>query len=243
MGSMVSVCEHRGVHRTIGHPTDADVILEACLDCRVIRAYNVHEQVVKTTNAGYRFKRLCIGPDDSILAADTDGTIFKLTWRDQSKDFHCRSLLETKHWSIWAMSYGKELGVLAIITHRPIGIEGIMLNDGLPLWRISGEIQDQSIRPSGVCWDNEGRVCITDISRVLIVNGKTGEVSQIMSEPFFSSKGTEQKSKGKQQGFRDTFQPILDICFSPLESELVMLYGNVATGLTISCFHTSDESS
>ena len=156
MGSMVSVCEHRGVHRTIGHPTDADVILEACLDCRVIRAYNVHEQVVKTTNAGYRFKRLCIGPDDSILAADTDGTIFKLTWRDQSKDFHCRSLQETKHWSIWAMSYGKELGVLAIITHRPIGIEGVMLNDGLPLWRISGEIQDQRIRPSGVCWDNEG---------------------------------------------------------------------------------------
>ena len=62
-----------------------------------------------------------------------------------------------------------------------------------------------------------------------------------MSEPFFSSKRTEQKLNGKQR-IRDTFQPILDICFSPLESELVMLHGNVATGLTISCFHKDDGS-
>ena len=243
IGSILSICEHREPHRTIEHPTNADVILEACVDCHVVRAYNVHGQVVTTIHTGNPFKRVCIGPDDSVLAADTEGTIFKLIWRDQSQDLSCRSLLETKHWSIWAMSYDKKLGVLAIITHRPIGIEGVMLNDGLPLWRISGEIQDQRIRPSGVCWDNEGRVYITDISRVLVVNGKTGEVSQIMSEPFLSSKGTEQKSKGKQQCIRDTFQPILDICFSPLESELVMLHGNVATGLTISCFLTGDGSS
>ena len=242
----MSACKHRYSHRIIEHPVDPHVILEACMDCKVIRAYDMYTKKVTTVSEGYPFKLLCLGPDCSLLTVDDVGTISNLMWEERAKYFQVQHLFKTKNRGITAMSYDRKLDIVAIISHFPNYIQGVMLRDGLPLWRISGQIQGQCILPSGLCWDTNGRIYVADTTRVLVVDGQTGKVLQILLETSNAGTKTDQKSKETDDRDEETFQPIFDVCFSPLspvhtESELVMLHGNIPTDLTISCFKTQDN--
>ena len=237
----MSACKHRYSHRMVEHPREPNVILEACMDCQVIRAYDIFVAEVTTLNEGYSFKLLCLRPDCRRLAADNDGTIFDLMWQEGAKYFEVRHLFETNNRSISAMSYDKKLDILAIISHLPNCIHGIRLRDGSSLWRISGQVLGQYIMSSGLCWDTDGRIYVADTTRVLVVNGQTGEVLQILLETPNDGMNTDPKTKDMDRHGGENFQPISDVCFCPIESELVMLHGNIATDLTISCFKKVDN--
>ena len=217
----MSACKHR-YSSIIEHPMDPNVILEACMDRMVIRAYDMYTKKVTTVNAGHPFRLLCLGPNCNLLTVDdVDGTIFNLMWDERAKYFQVRHLFQTNNEYITAMSYDKKLDILAIISDFPNYIQGVMLRDGLPLWRISPPIQDRGILSSGLCWDTNGRIYVADTTKVLVLNGQTGKVLDRFDE--------------------ETLQPFIDVCFSPLESELVMLHGNKLADLTISCFKTLDN--
>ena len=62
-------------------------------------------------------------------------------------------------------------------------VQAVKLQEGAgqpPVWQLKGEVLGKKINPDGVSSDSEERVYVADRfnSRVLVVNGNTGEVIQ-----------------------------------------------------------------
>ena len=75
-----SMCDH--ITCVNKHPRDADLVLESCSTCELIRGYNFDTSDNFSVLKGSTFAFMFEGPARSLFVVDTLGKLFKLDWDD-----------------------------------------------------------------------------------------------------------------------------------------------------------------
>ena len=132
---------------------------------------------------------MCSGPGEgSLLVWEYwSQAVIQLQWNEATKkldEFRCVEVPAADR-IVYNMCYMPHTD-LVILKHDNRGegvLQAVKLQAGAgqpPVWQLKGEVLGKKINPQGVSCDSEGRVYVGDYgnSRVLVVNGNTGEVIQ-----------------------------------------------------------------
>ena len=176
-----SACNHASPC-IITHPSDPCFVLEGCLDCRVIRNYNIHTGERCVVHKGLRPIRMCHGPSGSILVEDFLSLrmkVLKLTWVKEQELLVDETYKKDELIRKWC--YAERFDMLVIMSHEDNGIKAVKLENGNPIWKLSGVVGGQMFDPDAITSNTEGNVYVSDgaNNRILKINGFTGDVVSV----------------------------------------------------------------
>ena len=173
-------------------------VAEICWACSVIRTYNIERKCLVSTYRKCKPRKVCSGPDGTILVLDNKGQLLQLKWDSEAEKFHQEKTVQTSIKAPWCMTYMMENDTL-IVTHAskkctcrrclykygishlsasPDTIQAVKIRDGSTLWKVSGKVNDKEMFPSGICHDSMTRIYAADSSnkRLIVLNTLTGDV-------------------------------------------------------------------
>ncbi len=169
--------------------TAGKYLADLCSGCDEIRVVDMVKRHVYTaySPSPCSLWAMCSGPGEgSLLVWDYkygSEAVIQLQWNETTKKLDEVRRVNMPGDTVFYMCYMPHTDLLILI--RPYGnmVEAVKLQGGAdqpPVWQLQGEVLGKEINPYGVSSDNEGHLYIADgrNSRVLVVNGFTGEVVQ-----------------------------------------------------------------
>ena len=130
---------------------------------------------------------MCTAGEGPLLIWDNKGkSVIQLKFNEQRKELdEVRPRVQLPGHTVYHMCYMPHADLL-ILSRGERMVEAVKLHRSAgqpPVWQLQGEVLGKKINPQGVSCDSEGRVYVADgkwrsQSRVLLLNGYTGEVIQ-----------------------------------------------------------------
>ena len=205
------------ITEVLGYP---DCVLEACNSCDVIRRYNLADKRFLDVITGIQPRKICQGPNGSILVSDDRNVILQLQWDDFmtrlaiTKQFHADVNI------IKGLSYVKMRDLLVVSTSCPALLKAVSLRNQTPVWKcdpITGGFE-----PRGLCTTPNGKLYIADGSgeRLLVVDSYNGTL------------GSVQQNGEAEAGW------IWDVCWSDAQPHVIVLFGADDHNKKICCYAT-----
>ena len=165
----------------IEHPVNPDFILEACSECEVIRSYDINTAESKTIYAGYKALMLCKGPEGYMFAADRQGELLLLLWREEKEELVVaeKIQIQTDMQYVRRICYIERSKILVITSHH--NIKAINPETGSIRWEFTQDVDDRELDPRGVSYDLDGRVYVADGTNgsIMVLKGETGQLIQV----------------------------------------------------------------
>ena len=185
-----SACNHASPC-IIAHPSDPSFVLEGCLDCRVIRNYNIHTGERCIVHTGWRASRMCHGPAGSILVLShfpgfvilgvqlirnayylyhgenklSNPSHTKLSIlkfdKEQQQLENDNSLELVKFEKLLHMCYYVDRLDMLLVISEDKEIEAIKFGSESPIWKLS-EVGGHVFEPDALTSDSEGNVYVGD---------------------------------------------------------------------------------
>ncbi len=179
------LCECEYTRKYITELIEHKYLAHLCRNCNEIKVVDMVRHGVYTAypGTGCELTAMCSGPGQgSLLVWDNkDKAVIHLQWSESRKKLdEIRRVQVPGEW-VDCMCYVAQAN-MAILSRGDDVVEAVRLQGGgqPPVWQVQGEVLGKEIDPRGVRSDSEGRVYIADgvRNRVLVVNGRTGEVIQ-----------------------------------------------------------------
>ncbi len=184
---------HEYVYKWINEMIAGKYLADLCCRCGEIRVVDMatHHVYRAYSSSNQSLCAMCSGPGEgSLLVWDwRSEAVIQLQWNEATKKFD-----EVRRVQVWGdivyhMCYMPHTDL--VILSRPFGhmVHAVKLLGGAgqpPVWQLHGEVLGKRIDPRGVSCDSQGHLYIADLdnSRVLVVNGSTGEVvQQLLQDP------------------------------------------------------------
>ena len=164
----------------VEHPADPNFILKACWQCRNVRSYDLNTSNNNIILNGYKLEKICKGPAGFLFAIDGKGELVHLKWRAEKEKLEMVDWMHVKVQNVRGMVYMEQSNILVITSRH--NIKAINLVTGSVVWEFTQDVDDKELDPRGVCCDLDGRVYVADGSngRIILFNGETGEVCQVL---------------------------------------------------------------
>ena len=186
-GLCTCVCDNKSISELI----PGQYLAQFCENCNDIKVVDmVTHKVHKAYSGSSEHTKLwgmCSGPvEGSLLVWDRNSkSVIELQWNEGKKQ-----LKEVRRVHVQVQASGGWVLYMCYIPHTDLVIlshydvvQAVKLHGGAgqtPVWQLKGEVLGKEIVPWSVSCDSEGRVYVADKwnSRVLLLNGYTGEVIQ-----------------------------------------------------------------
>ena len=182
-------CEYSVKH--ISELIPGQYLAELCYNCNEIKVVDmVTHEIHKAWSGSSLFEKhvelyaMCSCPvEGSLLVWDNKGqSVIQLQWDEEEKQLKEVRRVHVPGNTVWNMCYMPHTD-LVILSRIRIVVQAVKLHGGAgqpPVWQLQGEVLGECIDPYAVSCDSEGRVYVADWtnSRVLLLNGYTGEVIQ-----------------------------------------------------------------
>ena len=166
-------------------------LAELCRNCNKIKVVDMVTHEIHKAYSGrslsvkhVQLGRMCSGPGEgSLLVCDNKSTsVFQLQWNEGQKQLKEVRRVQVPGDDVCHMCYMPQAN-LVILSCWDNVVEAVKLHGGAgqpPVWQLQGEVLGKEISPRGVSCESKGRVYVADEynSRVLLLNGYTGEVIQ-----------------------------------------------------------------
>ena len=186
------LCRCECIAKHISELIPGQYLAELCRKCNIIKVVDmVTHKVHKAQSGSSLFKKhvelwaMCSGPGEgSLLVWDRKSqAVIELQWDEGKKQLKEVSQVQTPGEWVQNMCYMPHADLVILSHYLGNIVQAVKLQGGAgqpPVWQLKGEVLGKKIRPEGVSCDSEGRVYHADRgnSRVLIVNGYTGQVIQ-----------------------------------------------------------------
>ncbi len=179
-------CEYSGKY--ISELIPVQYMAELCWDCNEIKVVDMVTHEVHKAYSGSSLSEelgaMCSGPGEgSLLFWDYKSqAVIELQWDEGKKQLkEVRRVQTPSYDTVYHMCYMSHADLLIMSSGQEV--QGVKLQGGAgqpPVWQLWWEVLGKKIHPRGISSDAEGRVYVADCdnSRVLVVNGNTGEVMQ-----------------------------------------------------------------
>ncbi len=136
-------------------------------------------------DTGCELYAMCAAGEGSLLIWDVKSeSVIQLKFNEQRKELdEVRPRVHLPGYTVFNMCYMPHTDLLILSRGERDGVQAVKLQGGAgqpPVWQLQGEVLGKKIVPRDVSCDSEGRVYVADgnRSRVLLVNGYTGQVIQ-----------------------------------------------------------------
>ena len=217
-----SKCEHTAAC-LISHPTDAGFVLEGCLDCEVIRNYNIHTGECSIVYRDYIPHTICHGPIGSILACSrpivfgpTYSGLSIMKWDKEHRELRTDKSVNLED-NLFQMCYSELCDVLVgvfkynEIKAMKLKSEATTLRLFAAIWKLPTVVDDSMISPESINSDKKGNIYVGDgvNNRILKINSFTGDIVSILL--------LEDESK----------DPIRTVFWSDTEPNLTVIRGDI----------------
>ncbi len=199
------LCTCATIYKNISELISGQYLAEFCTKCNGIKVVDmVTHEVHKAYSGGSLYKRdvklnaMCSGPGKgSLLVWDYNSdNVIELQWIEGKKKLNEVRRVRVPGGNVFNMCYmpyadlvilsrleTAQYADLVILSRLERVVQAVKLQGGAdqpPVWQLQGEVLGKKMDPEHVSCDSEGRVYVTDgdNSRVLVLNGYTGEVMQ-----------------------------------------------------------------
>ena len=159
----------------IDGPDHPEHLLEACVSCKVIRAYNMDNHQGTTVFTKIKPAKLCAGPNDTLLIWDSSiNTIIQLACKDRKFDpIRTTGPLE---FNLLGMLYNEyhDFLILTFITncYTTKTVAAMKLGGDSFLW----ERPLVQLRPQALCSMSIRRFCLADENNLYIYDASNGKL-------------------------------------------------------------------
>ena len=181
--SIPSACSHSLVCIT-AHLSDTRFVLEGCMICEVICKYNIDTRERSIVHTKLIPSQMCHGPVGCILVRDgyfsnLNPTVLKFKWEKE------RLLHGDKEYTmdgkILELCYVESFNIFVIMNYDN-EIKAEKLGNNNPIWKLSGTVGGELLKPDALTSDAQGNVYVGDgaNNRILKINSLTGDIVNIL---------------------------------------------------------------
>ncbi len=158
-------------------------LCHGCGEIRVVDMATRHVYRACSPSRPLSLNAMCSGPGEGSLLVwdEMSQAVIQLQWDESTKKLNDVTRVPLPGYDVWYMCYMPHTDLLILSRDWEV-VQAVKLHGAgqPPVWQLQGEVLGKEINPDGVSCDSEGRVYVADgsNSRVLVVNGNTGEVIQ-----------------------------------------------------------------
>ena len=144
---------------TCEHPVMLDSILETCLACRVINAYNIAAGDVRTVFRNVEMYVICNGPSNNVLGFAYKSHLVHLKWQKKKQTLRIVKSVSTNIEDLgFGVCYAEPRNMLLATFVNPCRVVSIGMHDGSRLWQFTDLTDTLAINPYALCSNPMGQL-------------------------------------------------------------------------------------